>query len=727
MSELSGRRGVTVVIPTCRPNATLAAAVRSVLDQTLPAEARQVLICVNGGDIGYYRTLCERYADSGIEVAYTEVAGAAAGRNVGVRLARMPLITFLDDDDWLMAHYLERLVRAFEDPKVMIACGWMDECHDAEGHVLSQDTYCNRVLTALTASKTTDYMRLSSLLSTICGKVYDTDFFRTKFGKMDENLPHTEDVVFWAENFGAIRGPVAMVKDRDVPVAYVRRVTANSLSRPSRESAYRFFVSDRLMIIGRLAAILRNEELTVLHKKFVLGKIEAQTNIMEKFVRELPLVERERACCEIFADDNDFLNKSVFSSRQALAFCHNFPPDVDASAFVAAKRLRQIDGLEGSPLQWHVVSQDMSSIRPRDEEFRQFYVDFSCVDRTVLRGAVTFEPCGQLGFARSAVDWARAYSPKVIYSRSLFVGSHLAAYEYKLAHPEVRWYAEFSDPVAFGVDGRPRPCSVSKPDWFDVEAMVYEKADVIVFTNENQMEFMLGYNRRRELNDSIRRRALILRHPVLPEVYRSVICRRYAFDPSRINIGYFGTFYVNRSNVDLLKLLDNPQVTVHVFTPKPEELRKAVDRVGEKRLRVNGPIGHLDVISVASRMDYLFLNDTEFPGSINPFVPSKFADYLASGSTILAKVSPGSVLSKTEDARLLKFGELTPMVIDGLKKMLSPARSAAVARMGCEELSDVGRRTADLSMLGIWHRTIQCYRDEGFVYTLKRILALGRR
>ena len=44
-------------------------------------------------------------------------------------------------------------------------------------------------------------------------------------------------------------------------------------------------------------------------------------------------------------------------------------------------------------------------------------------------------------------------------------------------------------------------------------------------------------------------------------------------------------------------------------------------------------------------MDYLYLNDINFPYEINPYLPSKIADYLMTDTPIIAKVVPNSPLS----------------------------------------------------------------------------------
>mgnify|MGYP007102638487 CR=1 FL=1 len=65
-------------------------------------------------------------------------------------------------------------------------------------------------------------------------------------------------------------------------------------------------------------------------------------------------------------------------------------------------------------------------------------------------------PRAQLSFALQAYLKTSSVDAEVVYSRSMFPGSHIAAYLYKRRHPNVIWYAEFSDPIAYTSSGTKR-------------------------------------------------------------------------------------------------------------------------------------------------------------------------------------------------------------------------------------------------------------------------------
>ncbi len=663
--------GVSVIIPTYRPNPYVEECVQSTLRQTIRPGRVEILLVANGPDTAHWQALRQRYAaNRRVKVLYTPKAGLSAARNLGLAHARREYVTFLDDDDRLTPGYLAEALAA-ATPSVNLVCTRLvDECDGRQ----DPDTYMNRALKAFgRGGDTTDYERTSPLLSSACAKVYRTTMVRDAFDPFDETAAHTEDVLFWAMNFPRLSGKVHCCS-ADSRESYLRRVVAGSMSRPTEENPeqlFTFWVTDRLAVIDRLTALLLGEG-TLPYKRFLARFLRAQTSHMVRYWEGLDEEGQARVRAVVNASDNPFLNKGRFSPVQAIAFCHNFSPTVDPSAFVAAKRLRQIDELEGQPLRWDVVSADMSNIKTSDPQFDWFYTRSVVNRHLVVRGPARFHEKAQDRFGHRAFEQVRDLTAEVIYSRSQFAGSHVAALLYKLRHPGVKWYAEFSDPVSVDAAGQPRPTPHGdapgqqhlRDFWREVERNVYRFADVIVFTNEKQREFMLGRNDRPELNGRVLARSLVLRHPVLPPWYGRILPVAYELDPSFLHVGYFGSFYPNRQCADMLKLLANERVMLHFFVTRPEML----DEYRQERVRVNPVVGHLEFLNIAAKMDYLFLNDIDFDGPVNPYLPSKLADYLSAGAPILAKVNEGTVLSQVSAPALWKVTEVTDEVARQLRK-----------------------------------------------------------
>ncbi len=649
--------GITVIVPTYRPNQYIDEAIRSVLHQDLPPWTVDVIVCVNGPDVAHYRALRGQYRlNPRVRVIHTSRPGLSAGRNFALQHVRRSLFTYLDDDDYFTSAYLRDMLAAMT-PDVELVCGRLDD--DRAGERLT-DTYINRTLASFETERIIpDYLKGASLLTSACAKLYRTDFAKNRYGIFDESVTHTEDVLFWVHNIQELTLPLALVEP-DSQEALVRRVTDVSMSRPSEARAYGFWITDRLAIIAELESLIFKRGLTLAQKRFITVKLDAQCGHLKTHFARLSGELRERARREILDAGLTLLNTSFLADLRGIAFCHNFAPFQDASAYVATKRLPQIAELVGEPVAWRVVSADMSRVRGSDWSFGQFYARHHYDQLIQLPGPVYFNPKAQHLWATQALSAVEDERAEVIYSRSMFAGSHEAAYRYKQRYPDVTWYAEFSDPVYLDTTGgqRVEPTVYAGDEawlndyWRTIESWVYRAADHVIFTNANQREVMLEHAEV-ELTERARSRSKVMAHPVLGPRWPDLLTTDYELDSEHINIGYFGSFYPNRSAEQLLALLDDPRVHLHLFVPNPD----AVEAGPRDRLHVNRAVDHLEFLSIGRAMNYLALNDIKYAGPVNPYVPSKLADYLATGTKVLAFVEPGSILSGFESEQVIRVGQ----------------------------------------------------------------------
>lgn len=671
---VSGKREpelVSVVIPTYRDNPYIYEAVESVLDQKGQKDFRlEILICANGCDVEYADKLTEKYrGNTTISVLFTPEKGAAAGRNIGIEVANGSYITFLDDDDFFTDRYVAELFKEMRRD-VDIVCGRLID-YDEDSGKISKDTYINEHLKRARHVVSNDYVLHGTPFSGVCAKLYRTKFLR-KCVPFEEGIGNTEDVTFWVDNAQLLKRDFVLCRARSRQ-AYVRRKTETSRSRPSPEASYQFYITDRIALIEQWSKRIF-ERIPIKAKKFVLKKIDAQTNIMANFFEGLDAEDKRRARQQIFACTSQFMNKSRFGEVVGVAFCHNFSPYVDASAYAATKRLSQISELFGHVVCWQVFAARMRS-RKRDRIFDQFFARYQYDAISRVGKKTGFSERSQEEWGLATFEEANEVDADVIYSRSLWAGSHVAALKYKQHHPNAIWYAEFSDPLYMGADDMPRPISreyeadEAELNHFyrDLEVAVMRAADYVVYTNENQAQYMVASNPCIEDTElmAIQDKALVLAHTALPKEYAAIRPSSYSLDENRINVGYFGTFYANRNSESILRLLENPLVDLHMFCPGIADDDEF--DFGE-HVHMNKPVSHLTFLNLASRMDYLFISDVDFPGEVNPFVPSKLADYLSTDTRIIAEVKPGSVMSQNSSEKLIKISDVDGAFANSLEK-----------------------------------------------------------
>jgi glycosyltransferase involved in cell wall biosynthesis len=115
---------VAVIIPCHDYGRFLGDAVESVLAQT--TKPKDVIV-VDDKSTDDTAEVAARYADKGVRYFRGEWGSVAEARNAGTALTACPFLLFLDADDVLPPHYVERCMQRMQDPDVAIAYGDMEE------------------------------------------------------------------------------------------------------------------------------------------------------------------------------------------------------------------------------------------------------------------------------------------------------------------------------------------------------------------------------------------------------------------------------------------------------------------------------------------------------------------------------------------------------------------------------------------------------------------------
>ncbi|MGH3682646.1 MAG: hypothetical protein ACRDT2_20635, partial [Natronosporangium sp.] len=381
---------------------------------------------------------------------------------------------------------------------------------------------------------------------------------------------------------------------------------------------------------------------------------------------------------------------------RGLVIAYAFPPYADTSGTVMAKRIRERGRVAD------VVYNTMDRIRKQDPTIRRISGPYTC-DEAAIATPTHFShwPSMEkftLAGMRQIREWTTANGPYPwLYSRAHFAASHILAAAYKLSHPETAWTAEFSDPLSRGrMDeevgtpvadgpvlaelrtglrqlGLPEPQSTNCFVW--CEEVAYALADELIFTNENQLDYMLSYCADPGLVELVRRKAVVSPHPTLPEDFYSIVAPDYPLEPELAQLAYFGVFYATRGLDDVLRAVagsdpsTRERVRVHVFTSKPGPLRNRVAELGIGSLvRVGGYVDYLAFLNLTTRFDCLVVNDavTGEYHARNPYLPSKWSDYRGSGTPVWGLVEAGSPVSRQPLAFRSPVGD-----IEAAKQVLS--------------------------------------------------------
>jgi len=384
-------------------------------------------------------------------------------------------------------------------------------------------------------------------------------------------------------------------------------------------------------------------------------------------------------------------------TAKKLVISYNFSPFVDTSANVMAKRIREKNEVID------VIQNDMSNLRSVDDEIH-ILTDSLIENQIIIDSRAYFGswPYIKDFYKKGMVEINNLVSKKgeyqEIYSRAMFPASHFLGFEYKIKYPNVKWIAEFSDPILHDTDGKVRETMLDDENYlnrvnnlisqrgfpkyhgnnvyFLSEYLPYVFADEIIFTNENQKEYMINAFPIKAIKSEVRKKSKIKIHPTLEKEFYHLIECDYKLDDNYVNIAYFGNFYGSRNLDDvffaLYGLNDDlkKKCMIHIFTSDVEGLKESLmcsPVLGN--LKINPYVSFLEFLNLLTKFDCLILNDAKFVGEINPFLPSKLSDYIGSGTDTWTLSQEGSTIHKFDAKYKSSLGDLKS-TMEALKQII---------------------------------------------------------
>ena len=377
---------------------------------------------------------------------------------------------------------------------------------------------------------------------------------------------------------------------------------------------------------------------------------------------------------EIF---KEFRNKNNQNQNKAkkLVISYCFTPYADTSANVVAKRIMEQNQVVD------VIQNNMDGIRDIDKH-SHILTDDLIEDQIIINSKPLFgnwyhinDFCTK-GMKKINENVMIKGEYEEIYSRTMFPASHFLAFEYKVKYPNVKWTAEFSDPLIYDVKGNIRNSKINNQEYLDninnllskhgfpeynennlfflCEYLPYVFADVLIFTNENQKEFMIDNFPIPEISGIIEKKAVITKHPTLKEDLYNVIECDYRLDNNYVNFAYFGRDYETRNLNDVFYALYGltneykNRCKIHFFTSDVEGFEKKMGCSPiRNNLEVNSYVSFFEFLNLTTKFDCLIVNDAKKEG-INPYLPSKISDYLGSGTDIWVIYEEGSAMSNVD-------------------------------------------------------------------------------
>ena len=646
--------GISVIIPVHRGEEYIERLIASLEAQTLDREQFETIIIFNGEYAATEEIFNSLEKGKQYKVLYTE-QGVSRARNAGISNASYSNIAFLDSDDTISAGYLQNSLDECEPFTILL-----NRLYDVKGQ--KPDGGANHINRELSKQETypESYYSVVKNLSLNGGKVLPTHLLKkTAF---DEALNNGEDVLLYMQLISEHK-PIVKVNPNEA--IYYRHMVDNSLSRT--KSNYEFSITDRIAVLARLQDILKVEDDEEV-RTLIIDRMRAQAGFMNRYLKEhmedYALVAGEVAhyTDEYFpyARMNEDLAKRLY-----ISYC--FPPYSDTSGIVMAKRI--VAAAEPCD----VIHNNMYDVRNMDLTLERLAEPF-IASRREINTTSSFAGSKYISlFVERAMEKLDIYKYREIYSRALWPASHVLAYEIFRKSRNIRWIAEFSDPLYRDIKNNIRQATFyTKKDIKEMKkhtASNYQKylddnlfnmAEVIpflfaaelVFTNELQLESMID-RFDEDFKEMVRRKSVIERHPTPAPEYYSYQKNYVALDRDKINIGYFGNFYETRNAEEIMNIAglikaESFDVKIHVFTNSTRQVKSQIFSNGLNGIvDVNPYLRYFEFLSASKEFDYLMLSDarTDEYKRRNPYLPSKFSDYVGSGTKIWVQYEPGSTLA----------------------------------------------------------------------------------
>ena len=647
--------GISVIIPVHQGEKFIEDLVDSLKIQTLETKLFEVIFVFNGEYEKSEALLKKLQTPFNHKILYS-AQGVGIARNLGINNAQYSYITFLDVDDTLSADYLKNSLAEAEPYTILL-----NQLHEI---VETRDDYGNNVINKeLLRLKQypNSYFEVGKNLSLNGAKIVPTSFLlNTQF---NEALNNGEDVVLYAALITEFK---PIIKINQQPAVYYRYKGQGTLSRA--KVSFQFNVLDRISVIDALQYLLKYEDdLDV--RNLIIDRMRSQALFINKYL-VLNMGDYSRVTDLIKFKQDEFypyqqVNKDLAKTLY-ISYC--FPPFVDTSGVVMAKRINQ----GKQPVD--VVFNDMTDVRSMDpslEVIANPYID----DKYMINTTSSFS---NAGYIRSFVDKVkkRVELKKYdnIYSRALWPGSHMAAFEFKMDDSSLKWTAEFSDPILYDIKNETRKAGyftvkeVKKlkkkvpknfEEYIDTnlfnmcEVLPFIFADEIVFTNINQRDVMLErFND--EFKNMVYKKSVISQHPSLDKYYYDIGKHYVSLDQKEFNIGYFGNFYETRSAIDIINIAKKIKehkikAKLYIFTNDTSKVRSQVITQGVSEIvQVNTYLKYFEFLNASKEFDCLILSDANTKEYMkkNPYLASKYSDYVSSGTKIWSLYEQGSVLSE---------------------------------------------------------------------------------
>lgn len=235
--------GISVIVPIYNGEKYISRCIESILNQT---HKNIEIVCVNDGSTDESGKILDNYAkiDNRIKVIHKQNAGVSAARNTGIKESTMPIIAFVDSDDYIQDVMYEKMISLMEKEKLDCVCCdykniYSDRIINRNSRFVNQILYGEQIREKIVKGIIGFFDTNNNCLTSVCNRLFVKDILVQNNIWFDDKRAYGEDWLFCIEYYRVINS-IGFINEN--MYSYVHQ--EDSLSTKARTDYFEYVVKN---------------------------------------------------------------------------------------------------------------------------------------------------------------------------------------------------------------------------------------------------------------------------------------------------------------------------------------------------------------------------------------------------------------------------------------------------------------------------------------------------
>ena len=238
--------GISVVVPIYNSEEYLSRCIDSILNQKYK---NIEIVCVNDGSTDGSKKILDEYAkkDIRIKVIHKQNAGVSTARNIGIKESSMPIIAFVDSDDYIQDDMYEKMITLMREENLDCVCCdyknvYSDRIVNKNSRFINQILYGKEIREKIVRGIIGFFDTNNDCLTSVCNRLFVKDILVQNNIQFDKNRNYGEDWLFCIEYYRVINS-IGFINEN--LYSYVNQ--KDSLSTRARTDYFEYVVKNNIL------------------------------------------------------------------------------------------------------------------------------------------------------------------------------------------------------------------------------------------------------------------------------------------------------------------------------------------------------------------------------------------------------------------------------------------------------------------------------------------------